>query len=241
MKNKFVHDDYAALPAQAINEEHHPVAFLLDNSLSMGGAPLKHLIKAVNECISELKADEKASRAVEICMISFNDGPELISNWRPAKECNPIEFGTGGTTTNLTAALREGVDKLRERGHYYDDQDISCFVPFLILVTDGYGGDVSEIAREILSLEAAKKIRLFILAVPGYDEGTVKALRPDAQRVLLLDGKEDAKGYRQFFKWLAVSFKAVSNRDPNKAPEIPNPFVPDGNLNPPDIGEWFKG
>ena len=232
--NGLISDDYAALPAQAVCEVHHPIVFLLDNSYSVRGAPLKHMIKAMNECISELKADEEASRDVEICVISFNDRVEIVSDWRPVKEYHIIEFGAAGAGTNLTTALQAGIDKLGERGRYYVDQGIACHIPYLILVTDGYGDDVSEIARTILELETKKQIRLFVFALPGFNEETVRILRPDSARVFLIDDQGLFKGVR-FNIWFYPHSPGVLPSDNSQIP------IPDGTINPPDVQAWFDG
>lgn len=87
-------------------------------------------------------------------------------------------------------------------------------MPYLILITDGYGGDVTEIAEVIKQRTAEHKMKLWVLAVKGYDEKTVAQLT-DGKRVFELVN-EDGYDLTEFFDYMAVSVKVVSTSAPGQ-------------------------
>ena len=107
------------------------------------------------------------------------------------------------------------------------------------MITDGYGGDVTEIARIIKQRTADKKMQLWVLAVKGYDKETVAKLT-DGKRVFEL---VDEAGYdfTDFFDFMAISIKAVSTSSPDQRIHVDNPLEKeDTNLKVPDLDDWLN-
>lgn len=205
--------DYEEVAPENINESHMPVLIAGDISGSMVGLPIQNVNKSINRFASDVCKDPKAAGRVDVAVIGFNDAPHIEQNWRPITEMNQVDFVAGGGT-NISAALEKGVEMLRERGHLYEDVGIEVKMPYLILITDGYGGDVTEIAKVIKQRTADRKLKLWVLAVKGYDEASVAQLT-DGKRVFELVN-EDGYDFTEFFDFMAVSVKAVSTSAPGQ-------------------------
>lgn len=205
--------DYAEVCPENINEAHMPVLIVGDISRSMAGLPIQNVNKSINRFASDVCKDPKAAGRVDVAVVGFNEAPHIEQNWRPITEMSQVDFVAGGGT-NISAALEKGVEMLRERGHLYEDVGIEVKMPYLILITDGYGGDVTEIARVIKQRTADRKMKLWVLAVKGYDKASVAKLT-DGKRVLELVN-EDGYDFSEFFDFMAVSVKAVSTSAPGQ-------------------------
>ena len=213
MVANYNYGDYEEVAPENINEPHMPVLIAADISGSMAGLPIQNLNKSVNRFASDVCKDPKAAGRVDVAVIAFNEAPHIEQNWRPITEMNPVNFVAGGGT-NLSAALEKGVAMLRDRGHLYEDVGMDVKKPYLILISDGYGGDITEIAKVIKQRTADRKMLLWVLAVKGYDKHTVAQLT-DGKRVFeLVD--EDGFDFTEFFDFMAVSIKAVSTSAPGK-------------------------
>lgn len=209
----YKYGDYEEVAPENINESHMPVLIAGDISGSMAGLPIQNVNKSINRFASDVCKDPKAAGRVDVAVIGFNDAPHIEQNWRPITEMNQVNFVAGGGT-NISAALEKGVEMLRERGHLYEDVGIEVKMPYLILITDGYGGDVTEIAKVIKQRTADHKMKLWVLAVKGYDKRSVAQLT-DGKRVFELVN-EDGYDFSEFFDFMAVSVKAVSTSAPGQ-------------------------
>lgn len=236
--NQYHFDNYDELPPENINNPHMPVLILCDISGSMYGQPIENLNRSVNRFRQDVCKDPKAAGIVDLCVIGFNDMPQVVQEWRPITQFHPVEFTADGGT-NLAEALEMAVDKLRERGHLYEDNGIEVKMPYLILITDGYGGNIDQMAEVIRSRTAEKKMQLWVLAVKGYDKRTIAQLT-DGKRVFeLVD--ENGYDFTDFFNFMAISVKALSTRAPNQRVHVDNPLEKtDTNLKVPDLDAWLN-
>jgi uncharacterized protein YegL len=238
MTNQFKADDYSALPPETVNVPHMPVVLLLDVSGSMDGAPIQSVNLSVNRFASDVCRDPKAASAVDVTVIAFSDSYQIVQDWRPITEMKPVNLVANGGT-NLSTALETAISRLRTQTHLYDEMGIEVRMPYIILLTDGYGGDVSEIAKVIKKRTQDKKMKLWVLAVKGYDKATVAELT-DGVRVFEL-ADEAGYDFSEFFNLMAVSVKAVSTSSPDQKIHIKNP-IEDGksNLKVPDLDAWLN-
>lgn len=237
MNRSFNFNDYD-LPPENINMQHMPVAIVCDTSGSMSGIPIQNVNLSVNRFTADVCKDSKAAGLVDVAVISFNETPTVVQGFRPITELQPVQFAAGGGT-NITAALEMAISKIRERCNLYSENGIEIKMPYIILITDGYGGDVTEIARIIKQRTADKKMQLWVLAVKGYDKETVAKLT-DGKRVFEL---VDEAGYdfTDFFDFMAISIKAVSTSSPDQRIHVENPLKnEDTNLKVPDLDDWLN-
>jgi len=241
MNKNYNFNDYDALPPENINAPHMPVIIVCDKSGSMAGVPIQNVNLSVNRFAADVCKDPKAAGLVDVAVMGFNETPAMEQEWRPITELREVNFTAGGGT-NISAALDMAIQKLRERGHLYEDNGIEVKMPYIILITDGYGGDVTEVANLIKQRTADKKMQLWVLAVKGYDKATVAELT-DGKRVFEL---VDEAGYdfSEFFNFMAVSVKAVSTSSPDQKIHInpeDNPMKKaDSNLKVPDLDDWLN-
>lgn len=231
-------NDYAALPPENINERHLLVMFLLDNSGSTAGLPIQSINAAVNRFAADVCKDPKAAGLVDVCVMSFNESPSVVQEWRPITEMNPINLTAGGGT-NIPTALEAAINKLRERGHLYEDNGGSLFTPYIIMLTDGYGGDCTEIAKKVKQRTDEKKMKLWTLCVKGYDKETIAKLTEGKRVFELVD--ESGYDFTDFFDFMALSVKAVSTSSPDQRVHVDNPLEKEGtNLKVPDLDAWLN-
>ena len=229
MKMNFDFND-GPLPPRNVCEPHMPVVILIDNSGSMFGQAISNVEKSVNRFAADICKDPKAADRVDICVMSFNESVTVLQDWCPITEMRKVELSAGGGT-NMSAALRKAVDKLRERGHLYENNGIEVRMPYLIILTDGMGDNIDQIAEEIRDRTNSKKMLPWFLGVNGYDK-TTAGMITEGKRVFELT---DEKGYdfTDFFKVMEVSIKAVSTSAPGAKPVIKDEENP---LNQKDCG-----
>lgn len=237
MYNKFNFNDYD-LPPENINMQHMPVVIVCDTSGSMSGTPIRNVNLAVNRFAADVCKDPKAAGLVDVAILGFNEKPYVVQGFRPITELQPVQFSAGGGT-NISAALEMAISKLRERCNFYDENGIEIKMPYIILITDGYGGDVTEVARVIKQRTSDKKMQLWVLGVKGYDKATVAKLT-DGKRVFeLVD--EIGYDFTEFFDFMAISIKAVSTSSPGQFIHVDNPLEKEGtNLKVPDLDNWLN-
>ena len=170
MKMNFNFND-GPLPPRNVCEPHMPVVILIDNSGSMCGQAISNVEKSVNRFAADICKDPKAADRVDICVMSFNESVTVLQDWCPITEMRKVELSAGGGT-NMSAALRKAVDKLRERGHLYENNGIEVRMPYLIILTDGMGDNIDQIAEEIIDRTNSNKMLPWFLFVNGYDNTT---------------------------------------------------------------------
>ncbi|WP_304263457.1 VWA domain-containing protein [Kallipyga massiliensis] len=237
MNTNYNFNDYD-LPPENVNMQHMPVAILCDVSGSMSGIPIQNVNLSVNRFASDVCKDPKASRLVDVAVLSFNEEAKVEQGFRPITELESVDFRAGGGT-NITAGLDLAIKKIRERCRLYSENGIEIKMPYIILITDGYGGDVSEIAELVKQRTADKKMQLWILAVKGYDKETVAKLTEGKRVFELVD--EAGYDFSEFFDFMAVSIKAVSTSSPDQRIHVDNPLKnEETNLKVPDLDDWLN-
>ena len=229
MKMNFNFND-GPLPPRNVCEPHMPVVILIDNSGSMFGQAISNVEKSVNRFAADICKDPKAADRVDICVMSFNESVTVLQDWCPITEMRKVELSAGGGT-NMSAALRKAVDKLRERGHLYENNGIEVRMPYLINLTDGMGDNIDQIAEEIRDRTNSKKMLPWFLGVNGYDK-TTAGMITEGKRVFELTD-ENGYDFTDFFKVMEVSIKAVSTSAPGAKPVIKDEENP---LNQKDCG-----
>ena len=205
MKMNFNFND-GPLPPRNVCEPHMPVVILIDNSGSMFGQAISNVEKSVNRFAADICKDPKAADRVDICVMSFNESVTVLQDWCPITEMRKVELSAGGGT-NMSAALRKAVDKLRERGHLYENNGIEVRMPYLIILTDGMGDNIDQIAEEIRDRTNSKKMLPWFLGVNGYDK-TTAGMITEGKRVFELTD-ENGYDFTDFFKVMEVDRKSV--------------------------------
>ena len=219
-------------PAININEAHLPVAFICDVSGSMNttGAGGFSAISGVNACINRFKEDtsrdSQLQKILDVAVYSFSDDFKIIQDFRPVTELEHVNMtAEGGTELNM--ALVEAVEHLKDRGDYYEEMGTPVLMPYLILITDGYGGKVSKAAELIAKRTKELKMQLWILAVDGYDKETVAKL-------------SNGYDFSEFFNLMEMVLKARSCSKPGDSIHVDFDLKNNDKIQVPDLDEWLN-
>ena len=242
MKNRNEFDNYDEVMPEGIKRTAMPIIFLLDVSGSM--TPVKHYLnRATNVFLHNIKSNKDASRIVEAIIVPFNheiQGNDL--DWKTVCEIPEVCLSTSGGT-NLSKALQFANDKLKERCNMYEDIGAELRGPTIFLVTDGYGGDISEIAKEIRKREEDKKVLIAVYAVEGYDKKTISQL---GERAMVWESSKDdfEQAIGQFIDFASDFVKAKSVSAPGERIVISEECNPDKRkdsvLKRADLDDWMN-
>lgn len=190
----------------AMNEPHLACVLLLDTSGSMSGEPIQNLNTAVNRFIQETNMDEMAKKRVDVAVISFDDEPHLISDFTPICQMSPIKLEADGCTA-MGSAIEMAIDLVKKRNRFYAETGVSCFKPWIFMITDGLPtDDINHAALRIREEEQKGnhgKLKFFALGVNGYDRQTLFKL---TNRVIELEDTD----FSTIFDWLSESMCTIS-------------------------------
>lgn len=204
-------DDFATNP-----EPRCPCLLLLDTSGSMSGAPIAALNSGIMSFREELAADALAMKRVEIAVVTF--GPVQIQNtFHTAPNFYPPHLNASGDTP-MGAAIKQGLELLRQRKDEYRSNGISFYRPWIFLITDGGPTDEwKTAAAAVREGEASKSFAFFAVGVEGANMGTLQQI--SVREPLKLQGLK----FRELFQWLSNSMKSVSQSTPGTAVPIAPP------------------
>lgn len=199
------------------NEPHMACLLLLDTSGSMTGAPIEQLNNALNQFKLEVCEDNMTRDILDIAIVEFNTDVRLVQPFVPIEYMEPVQLQAGGGT-NMAPAIQLAIDMVSERSRFYRRSGTEPYKPWIIMISDGFGGEVSGIAETIRGLEADNKIKFFSLGVEGYDSKTLHQL--SGEKVMKLRGYD----FTSFFNWVNKSMRSVSLSSPGERPKgVPLP------------------
>jgi uncharacterized protein YegL len=207
-----------------------PVVLLLDTSDSMRGEPIAQLNQGLQQFAQEIKDDPLASLRVEVAVVTFGGAVQALDvrgDGRPipfdaaaafvtVDQFAPPALKTSGDTP-MGEAMRRALDLLRERKEIYKRASLDYFRPWIFLMTDGQPTDRGwESAADLAQQEETRKgVMVFPVGVEGAN---LQTLARFAQLPpLMLRGL----AFREFFRWLSDSLKAVSQSQPGDQVPLP--------------------
>lgn len=193
-----------------------PCVLLLDTSGSMSGAPITELNAGLAGLKDELAADSLAIKRVEVAIISF--GPVIIENtFHTAPSFYPPTLSAKGDTP-MSAAIRQGLELVRQRKDEYRSNGISFYRPWVFLITDGEPTDEWQSAAALIREgENSKSFAFFAVGVAGANMDLLRKL--SVREPLKLQGLK----FRELFHWLSNSMKSVSCSVPGSNVPIQSP------------------
>ena len=189
------------------------VLFLLDESSSMDGKSIENLNAAINRFPHDVCDSNGFARTnIEIAIMAFSTSVRLVADWKPLGKYVPVSLSANGGT-DIDIAMKAALKKIEEKLN-----NSSYKTAHIVLISDGYGGDVSEVAKEIARMKKDGKLVFWMLGVPGYDSATAQALTQGDHLYTLSDGKQF--DYSDFIKILVGSVAGQSTQKPElKKPE----------------------
>ena len=198
-----------------------PVTVCVDCSYSMRQRPyqsvesrLDRVMDGLKDFCREMNADPLARDSVELCLISFGGEQARVECdfTTPDRVKLPKLVAEGGTP--LADAVALALENLEQRKRRYQENGISYYRPWLLLIGDGnekYANrQLEEMARKLK--EESDEKHLHVLCVIVGDEQDVlremtslKRLSPDGKLQYLRDLK-----FGEFFGWLSRSIQKTS-------------------------------
>lgn len=189
---------------------------VLDTSSSMNGEPIRELNAALAQFIDELKADDFASYAIELCVITFGSEIREQLPFTPAYQVDVNPKLTANGATPMGEAVRRAVRMLGDRKGEYKRQGVSYYQPWLVLMSDGAPtDDWHQAAEQLRGLAESKKV----VSLPvGIGDADLRVLGEFSNRPAKpLAGLK----FREFFVWLSQSMARVSQSTPGTAIKLP--------------------
>ena len=203
-----------------------PIILLLDTSGSMSGEPIKELNAGLKQFIQETSCDEAASMSVELEVITFDSQVNIAMPFTPICDVskNQAMLDARGYSTYMGAALSLAADELHKRRKLYQDNGISSYKPWVVLMTDGQPMDDWEVpAAKMRALAEQNRITFIGVEIgQGVDHATMCQIMPAVNPML---AKLDVVKFKDFFRWLtdsmgALSSSAISDQDNLKFDDI---------------------
>lgn len=197
----------------AVNPEIRcPCVLVLDVSVSMRGQPIAELNEGLTTFKDELATDPLAMKRVEVAIVTF--GPTKVElPFTTAAGFYPPTLKTQGDTP-MGSAILQAIDLVRDRKNEYRANGISCYRPWVFLITDGGPTDAwAAAAAAVREGEEKKAFAFFAIGVQGANMDVLKQI--SVREPLTLDGLK----FRALFQWLSGSLKAVSQSVPGT--EVP--------------------
>lgn len=195
---------------------------LLDVSSSMAGAPISELNAGLVTYKDELAADSLASKRVEVAVIAFSDQAQTLCDFTTAMHFQPPTLTAGGSTA-MGAAILSAIEAVDRRKAAYKANGILYYRPWIFLITDGAPTDAWNLAaKKVKEDEAAKHFAFWAVGVEGANFDVLRQI--SVREPVRLKGLR----FRDLFKWLSESQKAVSRSTPGDAVPLPNPTGPSG-------------
>jgi uncharacterized protein YegL len=206
-----------------------PVVLLLDTSGSMQGNPIRELNEGLHAFRDAIQADRLAALRVEVAIVPFG-GPVRPVDVR-ADTSTPFDASqpfvtvdafeppilTAGGDTQMGAAVRQGLQLLRDRKEIYKQNSVDYFRPWMFLMTDGKPTDEWQTAAlQLREEEGRKGVLFFAVGVEGADMKILEQFS-GARPPLHLRGL----AFGELFQWLSKSLSVVAHSKPGEQAPLP--------------------
>lgn len=211
-----------------IGERHIPVVLLVDTSGSMAGKGINELnegLRLFGKCLNE---DSLALGRAEIAIVSFSTGVRIVTPFTPASLYEAPILSAGGLTC-LNEGIEVALDLIEERKATYKLAGISYYRPLLILISDGYATDGSDVVAKMRLKDYinAHKVSFIPLAINDSDINYLRDYYPTDNhqgKVLLVKDYN----FRDMFVWLSKSISVISSSNPMLTDTVTLPSLPVG-------------
>lgn len=200
------------------------------NTVVFGRGGIKRidkLIEGLEKFKKELMNDAVARTSAEICIVSFSDSAECLTEFCSADKFEIPPLTTGGKT-DMGAGVNLALDKLEERKNLYKEMGIDYYQPMLVLFSDGAAnGNKSvfmEASRRACDMVNDRKLTCLPIAigVDDDDENNKAEVSSAIHCLKSFSPKNNPKSlnaikFTEFFEWLS---KSVSIRSRSQVGDI---------------------
>jgi uncharacterized protein YegL len=206
-----------------------PVVLLLDTSGSMHGTAIGELNEGLRAFKEAIQADRLAALRVEVAIVPFGGSVKPIdvradtsTAFEPAQPFVIVDgfdppILTANGDTPMGAAVRQGLQLLRDRKEIYKQNSVDYFRPWMFLITDGKPTDEWHAASQMLRDEEARKgVIFFAVGVEGADLQILGQF--SGQRAPL---RLKGLAFGELFQWLSKSLSAVAHSRPGEQAPLP--------------------
>jgi uncharacterized protein YegL len=186
---------------------------------------IKPFINQANEGLAklagELKADEIATDAVELTIVSYGGDVRIDAGPVMARDVPPVTLLPGGNTPGGEAVHR-ALDVILAGEQRYAYEGVRVKVPWLLGWTDGcFTDEWRSAAVRVRELAARGKLNFFMAYLGNANVAQLSELCPPDQPPLPLD---QAK-FSDYFKWVSTSLIGASHNQAGPPPTPPTTWV----------------
>lgn len=209
-------EDVAPNNIEEVNEKHFALTLLLDTSGSMRGKPIDSLNNELNNLIQQLQSDSHAN-VIDISIVTFGSSVNVIMPFTSVSSIDQrFELSPSGITS-MGQGLLKAAEITNERRRQYYNVGVPAFKPWIFMITDGEPTDTDNMQlakQELITLQKAGKLKLFVLGVEGYNREKIRELVYHDGCILELKGFD----FREIMNWFAKSVAIVSHSSPGEKP-----------------------
>jgi uncharacterized protein YegL len=234
-------DDIRQYPVEAQSEYHVACVLLLDTSSSMEGPRIeglnRGLIQFTQDTLNKLPGNK--GKVVDIAIVEFNSGVNVIHNFAPLDQLNPPHLTALGLTA-MGAGVRKAIELIEQRKSVYKNQGTPYHRPWIFMITDGGPNDedYDTAFQELQELENRKSVMTWAIGVEGYEEDLLRQIMPwyeaiidgvpqKKQRIFRLEGLN----FGDLFEFLSNSMVGLGTSMPGeyKGEDLPASLKPADN------------
>lgn len=209
---------------------HCATVLVLDTSASMSGNKIAELNEGLRILTDELMQDDLAVKRVDLAVITFGKGVELVRPFTGISAFDPPELVAGGYTP-MGEAILEAVRVVEERKSEYKRIGTDYYRPWIFLITDGQPTDMrkgdskwEEVINAVHEGEESHKFLFWALGVDHANTTLLREISPPGRTPLML---KEAK-WGEMFLWLSKSLSQISDSRIGEQISLENPVGPEG-------------
>jgi len=184
---------------------------LVDTSGSMAGDRIDALNAGLDTFRDDLLGDALASRRIEIAIVTFSSGVQVVQDFVTVDRFDPPELHAAGQT-HMAAGITQALNLVDNRKSVYKENGISYYRPWIFMVTDGQPeGESDDVvlkaAQQIKDRESSKKVAFFAVGVEGANMSRLAQLT--VRQPVKLKGLK----FTDMFVWLSASMQTISHSE----------------------------
>lgn len=194
-----------------------PVVLVLDTSLSMmikddgEKSRMDWLNEGVQSFYDDVLSEERTKDSVEICIVTFDQKVEKISNFGNVKRQTISNLVAKENGTLLGSGMSLAIELLEERKKEYQDIGVEYYQPWIVIMTDGNPTEnIDEISSVISKKVYQNKLTVFPVGIgAGANLDILNLFSPKRPAMTLKDYQ-----FKEFFEWLHRSVVRLSDSLP---------------------------